>query len=77
MDYNTASIVCVTLMLFLLFIGIPIAYSLGFSAMLIGIFAFGSISLQKAGWTTFALLYNLAWTPLPLFTLMAYLIVMR
>ncbi|MBN2060612.1 MAG: TRAP transporter large permease [Deltaproteobacteria bacterium] len=74
MDYNTASILLVILMLFLLFIGVPIAYSLGFSAMLIGSFAFGSICLQKAGWTTFALLYNLAWTPLPLFTLMAYLI---
>ena len=74
MDYNTASILCAGLMLFLLVIGVPIAYALGFSSILVGYFAFGSFALQKAGWTTFQLLYNLTWTPLPLFTLMSYLI---
>ncbi len=74
MDYNTASILCAGLMLFLLLIGVPIAYSLGFSSILVGYFAFGSFALQKAGWTTFQLLYNLTWTPLPLFTLMSFLI---
>ena len=61
-------------MLFLLLIGVPIAYALGFSSILVGYFAFGSFALQKAGWTTFQLLYNLTWTPLPLFTLMSFLI---
>ena len=61
-------------MLFLLIIGVPIAYALGFSSILVGYFAFGSFALQKAGWTTFQLLYNLTWTPLPLFTLMSFLI---
>jgi C4-dicarboxylate transporter, DctM subunit len=74
MDYNTASILCACLMLFLLLIGVPIAYALGFSSILVGYFAFGSFALQKAGWTTFQLLYNLTWTPLPLFTLMSFLI---
>ena len=74
MDYNTASLLCAGLMLFLLIIGVPIAYALGFSSILVGYFAFGSFALQKAGWTTFQLLYNLTWTPLPLFTLMSFLI---
>ena len=74
MDYTTASLLCAALMLFLLLIGVPIAYSLGFSSILVGYFAFGGFALQKAGWTTFQLLYNLTWTPLPLFTLMSFLI---
>jgi TRAP-type mannitol/chloroaromatic compound transport system permease large subunit len=61
-------------MLFLLLIGVPIAYALGFSSIVVGYFAFGSFALEKAGWTTFQLLYNLTWTPLPLFTLMSFLI---
>ena len=74
MDYNIASLLCAGLMLFLLIIGVPIAYALGFSSIVVGYFAFGSFALQKAGWTTFQLLYNLTWTPLPLFTLMSFLI---
>jgi C4-dicarboxylate transporter DctM subunit len=73
-DYNTASILCVSLMLILLIMGVPIAYALGFSSAVIGYMAFGSSALQKAGWTTFQLLYNLAWTPLPLFMLMSFII---
>ncbi len=74
MDYHTASLLCAGLMLFLLIIGVPIAYALGFSSVIIGYMAFGSFALQKAGWTTFQLLYNLTWTPLPLFTLMSFII---
>ena len=74
MDYNTASLLCAGLMLLLLIIGVPIAYALGFSSIVIGYMAFGSFALQKAGWTTFQLLYNLSWTPLPLFMLMSFLI---
>lgn len=74
MDYHTASLLCAGLMLFLLLIGVPIAYALGFSSVIIGYMAFGSLALQKAGWTTFQLLYNLTWTPLPLFTLMSFII---
>jgi len=73
-DYTTASLLCAGLMFFLLILGVPIAYSLGVSSIVVGYFAFGSFALQKAGWTTFQLLYNLTWTPLPLFTLMSFLI---
>ncbi len=68
MDYTTASLLVVTLMLILLVLGVPIAYALGFSSVVIGFFAFGAMSLQKAGWTTFQLLYEITWTPQPLFT---------
>jgi C4-dicarboxylate transporter, DctM subunit len=74
MDYTTAATLCVTIMLVLLFIGIPIPYALGFSSISIGIAAFGTLCLNKVGWTTFHLLYNLTWTPLPLFVLMACII---
>lgn len=74
MDYNTASLLCTGLMLLLLIMGVPISYALGFSSVLIGYMAFGGFALQKAGWTTFQLLYNLAWTPLPLFMLMSFII---
>ncbi len=74
MDYTVAAALCVAAMLVLLMSGVPIAYALGFSSAAIGILAFGGIVLNKIGWTTFHLLYNLNWTPLPLFTLMAYVI---
>jgi C4-dicarboxylate transporter DctM subunit len=74
MDYTVAAALCVAMMLVLLMSGVPIAYALGFSSAAIGLLAFGGIVLNKIGWTTFHLLYNLNWTPLPLFTLMAYVI---
>jgi C4-dicarboxylate transporter DctM subunit len=52
-------------------IGVHIAYALGFSSILFGYLAYGEISLNKIGWATFHLLYNLSWTPLPLFVLLA------
>jgi C4-dicarboxylate transporter DctM subunit len=74
MDYTTAAIICVAGMLFFLMLGVPIAYSLGFVSIIIGLITFGDTCLQKVGWITFHLLYNLNWTPLPLFTLMACII---
>ena len=74
MDYSTAAVLCASCMLFLMMLGVPIAYALGFSAVVFGSLAFGSISLDKAGWATFHLLYTFTWTPLPLFVLMACII---
>jgi C4-dicarboxylate transporter DctM subunit len=74
MDYSTAALLCASSMLILMMLGIPIAYALGFSAVVFGALAFGSISLNKAGWATFHLLYTFTWTPLPLFVLMACII---
>jgi tripartite ATP-independent transporter DctM subunit len=55
----------------MLLIGIPIPFALGFSSILIGTIAYGATILEKVGSTTFYLVYNFVWTPLPLFTLMA------
>jgi C4-dicarboxylate transporter DctM subunit len=58
----------------LMMAGVPIAYSLGFSAVVAGLLAFGTSILPKVGWTPFHMLFNLAWTPLPLFILIGSLI---
>lgn len=50
--------------------GVPIAYSLGFCGLLAGLLSLGGICLPKLGWTPFYFLYNLSWTPLPLFVLL-------
>ncbi|MBN2041436.1 MAG: TRAP transporter large permease subunit [Spirochaetes bacterium] len=71
MDYGLASILCVISMLFLLFMGVPIVFSLGFSTIIFGSLAFGPMALQKMGMITYSLFYNFSWTPLPLFVLMA------
>ena len=74
MDFTLAALVCMFTMLALMIIGVPIAYALGFSSVVFGFLAFGGVCLDKAGWATFHLLYNLSWTPLPLFVLMACII---
>jgi tripartite ATP-independent transporter DctM subunit len=71
MDATAAAIICVSIMLIMLLIGIPIPFALGFSSILIGTITYGATILEKVGSTTFYLVYNFVWTPLPLFTLMA------
>ena len=55
-------------------LGVPIVYSLGFCAVTAGIIAFGSTCLPKVGWTPYHMLFNLAWTPLPLFVLLGSIV---
>jgi len=74
MDANLAMVIAIILMLILLTIGIPIAWALLSSSIIVAIFAFGMSALDKLGQTTFHFLFNLAWTPLPLFVLMGCLI---
>jgi len=75
MDYTLAAVVCVGGMLFLLMLGIPIAYSLGFISVIVGVLAFGDAAVfQRAGGATFQMLFKLSWTPLPLFMLLACII---
>jgi C4-dicarboxylate transporter, DctM subunit len=73
-DFTTAAIVCLCGMIFLLMLGVPIAYSIGFVSVVIGWAAFGDAGLEKMGRTTFLMLYRMSWTPLPLFTLLACII---
>jgi C4-dicarboxylate transporter DctM subunit len=74
MDFTTAAIVCVLGMLFFMMLGMPVIFSLGLVALVVAYFTHGAFSLEKVGWTTFSTLYNINWTPLPLFVLMACLI---
>lgn len=74
MDQLTAALICIGIMLVMLNLGLPIAYALGFSSMIVGYFAFGSVALQKLGWTTYHTVFNTAWTPLPLFAFIGCLI---
>jgi C4-dicarboxylate transporter DctM subunit len=73
-DFATAALVCVLGMLFLMMMGMPVIYALGLTALTVALLAYGPLSLEKVGWTTFSTLYNINWTPLPLFVLMACLI---
>jgi C4-dicarboxylate transporter DctM subunit len=68
------SLLAVLSLFFFMMLGVPIAYTLGFSAIVAGLAAFGSSILPKVGWTPFHMLFNLAWTPLPLFILIGSLI---
>jgi C4-dicarboxylate transporter DctM subunit len=61
-------------MLLLLLLGVPIAWALLSSSILVGIAFFGMSALDKLGGQTFYFLYSLAWTPLPLFVLLGCLI---
>jgi C4-dicarboxylate transporter DctM subunit len=74
MDYGLAAILCIACMIFFLILGVPIAFALGFSAVVFGTLAFGPAALNKIGLNTFSLFYNYSWTPLPLFVLMACII---
>ncbi len=74
MDYGLAAILCIVSMVFFLILGVPIAFALGFSAVVFGTLAFGPMALHKMGLATFSLFYNYSWTPLPLFVLMACVI---
>ena len=74
MDPLVAAVVCIVIMVIMLNTGLPIAYSIGFSSMLVGFFTYGEIALEKLGWTTFHTVFNPAWTPLPLFTFIGALI---
>ncbi len=74
MDYGLAAILCIVSMVFFLILGVPIAFALGFSAVVFGTLAFGPMALYKMGLATFSLFYNYSWTPLPLFVLMACVI---
>ena len=74
MDYNASAVLCIAVMLALLLIGVPIAWALLSSSILVGIAFFGMSALDKLGGQTFYFLYSLAWTPLPLFVLLGCLI---
>ena len=74
MDFAMAAPILVASMLVLMMLGLPVIYSLGLTSVAVAFFIYGPFSLEKIGWTTFQALYDINWTPLPLFVLMACLI---
>lgn len=74
MDPGLAATLCIVGMLFLILLGVPMAFALGFSTVIFGTLAFGPMALQKMSMTTFSLFYNYSWTPLPLYVLIACII---
>ena len=74
MDLAIAAPILVVSMLVLMMLGMPVIYSLGLTSVAVAFFIFGPFRLEKIGWTTFQALYDINWTPLPLFVFMACLI---
>ncbi|MEM0487848.1 MAG: TRAP transporter large permease [Candidatus Bathyarchaeia archaeon] len=74
MDPLKAALCCMALMFAMLNLGLPIAYALGLSSVLIGYLVYGAPLLEKVGWVTFQTVFNPAWIPLPLFTFMGSLV---
>ncbi len=74
MDAKVASLICVGGLIVFMMLGVPIVYSLGFSAAVAAILVYGIPSLHQVGSLAFHTLFNLAWVPLPLFVLLGALI---
>ena len=74
MDILSVTILIVVLSIFLIILGIPIAYSLGFCTVIGILFGVGGASLVKLGLAPFSIFHGLNWIPLPLFLLMAFII---
>lgn len=74
LDPKVISLICVGGLFVFMMLGVPIVYSLGFSAVVAALLAYGSPALYQVGSLPFHTLFNLAWTPLPLFVLLGALI---
>jgi tripartite ATP-independent transporter DctM subunit len=74
MDPTIVSLICILGLFILMMIGMPIAYSLGFTAIVAALIFYGPSTLYKAGISPFSTLFNLGWTPLPLFVLLGSII---
>jgi len=74
MDILTITVICVVGTIFLMLIGVNIAYSLGFCTVLGVLLGLGGPALTKLGLTPFSVFYSLNWTPLPLFILMGFIL---
>jgi C4-dicarboxylate transporter DctM subunit len=73
-DILAITVICIVGSIFLMLIGVHIAYALGFCTVIGVLWGVGAPALTKLGLTPFSVFYSLNWTPLPLFILMAYII---
>jgi C4-dicarboxylate transporter, DctM subunit len=67
-------VICLVIMVALMLIGVPIAFSMLIPALGVGLVAYGPPALDLMGRTTFAFLFRDALAPLPLFFLLACII---
>lgn len=67
-------IICLAIMIVMMLIGVPIAFSMLIPALIIGIISYGFPVMDLLGRTTFAFLFRDALAPLPLFFLLACII---
>lgn len=76
MDVNviTVAVICLVAVLVLMMVGIPLPWSIGASAVIGAWVAWGGGGVSKVGLIIYAQFFNLQWTPLPLFTLLACVI---
>lgn len=74
MELTIVSLLCIVGLFIFMMMGVPIVYSLGFCAVAAGLYCFGTDCLPKVGWTPFHMLFNLAWTPLPLFVFLGSIV---
>lgn len=74
MDITVIGVLVIVAMVACMMMGVPIAYSLGFTGLLAGLLSLGGIVLPKLGSAPYYFLYNFSWTPLPLFVLLGAIV---
>lgn len=74
MDIVTISIIALVVLLFLMMVGIPVPISIGFCAVIAVMLTLGEGGLSKLGTIPFRQYFSMSWTPLVLFTLLAYIL---
>lgn len=67
-------VICLAIMLVMMMIGVPIAFSMLVPALIVGIWAYGPPVMDLLGRTTFSFLFRDQLAPLPLFFLLACII---
>ena len=67
-------VLCLVIMLAIMLAGVPIAYSMGVIALIVGIIFFGTPVMGLLGRYTFSFLFRMAILPLPLFFMLACII---
>lgn len=73
MDY-IPGLLCLGIMIIIMLMGVPIAYSMGVVALIVGIIFFGTPVMGLLGRYTFSFLFRMAILPLPLFFMLACII---
>jgi tripartite ATP-independent transporter DctM subunit len=73
MDY-LPGLLCLGVMIIIMLMGVPIAYSMGVIALIVGIIFFGTPVMGLLGRYTFSFLFRMAILPLPLFFMLACII---